>query len=70
MYSLKEGSRFEDLALMEALSDIIQTVHKTTGMRVQFMYYRPIYWINQGRPIKGAERRFRGRTTDSFESGR
>lgn len=30
MYSLKEGSRFEDLALMEALSDIIQTVHKTT----------------------------------------
>lgn len=38
MYSLKEGSRFEDLALMEALSDIIQTVHKTTGMRFQFMY--------------------------------
>lgn len=30
MYSLKEGSRFEDFALMEALSEIIQTVHKTT----------------------------------------
>lgn len=30
MYSLKEGSRFEDFALMEALSEIIQTVSKTT----------------------------------------
>ncbi|XP_068740348.1 elongator complex protein 1-like [Montipora capricornis] len=30
MYSLKEGSRFEDLALMKALSDIIQTLHKST----------------------------------------
>ncbi|KAJ7339625.1 hypothetical protein OS493_006030 [Desmophyllum pertusum] len=30
MYSLKEGSRFEDFALMEALSDIIQTVSKST----------------------------------------
>jgi len=30
MYSLKEGSRFEDFALMKALSDIIQTVNKST----------------------------------------
>ncbi|XP_078368242.1 elongator complex protein 1-like isoform X2 [Oculina patagonica] len=30
MYSLKEGSRFEDFALMEALSEIIQTVNKST----------------------------------------
>ena len=34
MYSLKEGSRFEDFALMEALSEIIQTVNKSTGMRL------------------------------------
>lgn len=31
MYSLKEGSQFEDLALMKALSEIIQTLHKSTG---------------------------------------
>lgn len=30
MYSLKEGSQFEDFALMKALSDIIQTVQKST----------------------------------------
>ena len=32
IYSLKEGSRFEDFALMKALSDIIQSVNKSTGM--------------------------------------
>lgn len=32
MYSLKEGSKFEDFALMEALSDITQAVSKSTGM--------------------------------------
>ena len=32
IYSLKEGSRFEDVALMKALSDIIQSVNKSTGM--------------------------------------
>ena len=32
MYSLKEGSRFEDFALMKALSDIIEAVNKSTGM--------------------------------------
>ena len=31
MYSLKEGSQFEDLALMKALSEIIQTLQKSTG---------------------------------------
>ncbi|XP_020621181.1 elongator complex protein 1-like isoform X1 [Orbicella faveolata] len=30
MYSLKEGSKFEDFALMEALSDITQAVSKST----------------------------------------
>ncbi|XP_067016133.1 elongator complex protein 1-like [Acropora muricata] len=30
MYSLKEGSQFEDLALMKALSEIIQTLQKST----------------------------------------
>ncbi|XP_073242058.1 elongator complex protein 1-like [Porites lutea] len=30
IYSLKEGSRFEDFALMKALSDIIQSVNKST----------------------------------------
>ena len=40
MYSLKEGSRFEDFALMEALSEIIQTVNKSTGMRlVQLTFF-------------------------------
>ena len=32
MYSLKEGSKFEDFALMEALSDITEAVSKSTGM--------------------------------------
>lgn len=32
MYNLKEGSKFEDFALMEALSDITQAVSKSTGM--------------------------------------
>ena len=31
MYSLKEGSKFEDFALMEALSDLTQAVSKSTG---------------------------------------
>ena len=31
MYSLKEGSKFEDFALMEALSDITEAVSKSTG---------------------------------------
>lgn len=40
MYSLKEGSKFEDFALMEALSDITQTVNKSTGMRhVQWNFF-------------------------------
>ena len=32
MYSLKEGSKFEDFALMEALSDTTLAVSKSTGM--------------------------------------
>ena len=31
MYSLKEGSKFEDFALIEALSDITEAVSKSTG---------------------------------------
>jgi len=40
MYSLKEGSKFEDFALMEALSDITQAVSKSTGMsHVQWNFF-------------------------------
>lgn len=40
MYSLKEGSKFEDFALMEALSEMTQTVSKSTGRnRVQWNFF-------------------------------
>lgn len=46
MYSLKEGSRFEDFALMEALSEIIQTMNKSTGMRlVQLNFLVVLYML-------------------------
>ena len=45
MYSLKEGSRFEDFALMKALSDIIQTVQKSTGMNTNESCFFPIFKV-------------------------